>query len=152
MSELTIVDPLLNTPSELIVEENVLENELLRNKILEDVRGLSRDTRSEMLSSMLRMHQYFEEECGDLDVSLKSEREIQKNTQAWRVILDGASTLTDRVVRLHYKANWETSHGVEVIVLNGNNLLFVGNCGYVSKISQVLSSNKEGFNFASVAQ
>ena len=147
MNENSITEPLLNTSSEFIVEENVLRNELLRKSILEDIRNMSDETRSSIVSAMFRMHKYFEEECGDLDVSLSSESEILENTESWYVILDNSSTPNSRVVRYHYKANWETSHGVEVIVINGDNLIFVGNCGYVKSPEKDLSFPEEGFNF-----
>ena len=147
MSEKSIIDPLLNKDSELIVEDKIQLDSLLREKIIADIKNMSEDTKNTILSAMLKMHKYLEDDCGDLDVSLKTEKEILDNTKPWYVILDESSNQDKRAVRYHYRCNWETDHGVEVIVLNGNNVLFVGNCGNSSSIERVISLDAEKFNY-----
>ena len=142
-----INDPLLDMSCELIIEEKVKSNGALCDKLLNDVRSMTDETRESILAAMFRMHKYFEEECGDLDVSLNTPKEIPDNTESWYVILDESSTQQDRIIRYHYKANWETSHGVEVIVVNSNKLIYVGNCGYVSSVGDISTFKEEGFNF-----
>lgn len=144
MKDTHIIDPLLNTESELIIE---VENDELCELIISDIKSMSDALRKEILFSMLSMHKYYEEECGDLKVSLNSTKDITENTDSCYVILDSSSSLQQRVVRYHYNANWETSHGVEVIIVNGDNLIFVGNCGYVSSVDSAISGEKNEFNF-----
>ena len=148
MNETHIIEPLIGDEAELIVE---VSGEELYEAMISDVKGLSDEIKRQALSAMLHMHKYFEEECGDLDVSLNSVQEIKNNTESWYVILDGSSSLDQRAVRFHYRANWETSHGVEVIVLNGNKLIFVGNCGYVSSINNAISGADNESNFMASA-
>ena len=147
MSENRINEPLLNSSSELIVEDKIIHDETLHTRMLEDVSFMTKKLRKKILRAMLKMHKHFENECGDLDVSLDSEQGIYENTEAWYTIFDDSSTTIQRVIRYHYKANWETCHGVEVIIINGNKLIFVGNCGYVSSIENASSFSEEGFNF-----
>ena len=142
-----MIDPLLNEESELIVEDKIEGNNSLREKMLEDVCNMPEQTKKVISTGMLKMHKHFEDECGDLDVSLNSEEEILQNTQPWYIILDDVSTIENRVVRYHYRANWETSHGVEVIVINGNHPIFVGICGYSNSIDQIATREKGGFSF-----
>ncbi|MDF1738075.1 MAG: hypothetical protein P1U86_02855 [Verrucomicrobiales bacterium] len=135
----TITDPLIGTNSELIIEDDIQDDGTLLTKMLDDVARMPQAVQSRILSAMLRMHKDLEEECGDLDVSLSTEREIQENTSPRYVILDGSSGAERRAVRYHYQCNWETHHGVEVIIVNGTQVLFVGNCGYSSSIEKEMT-------------
>ena len=101
---------------------------------------------------MLKMHKYFEDYCGDLEISLNTINEIAANTQPLYIILDDTSTMETRAIRYHYSCNWETDHGVEVMVLNGNQVIFVGNCGYtygvlLVSIDSALCLQDEELNF-----
>ena len=140
-------EPLLNKISELIIEDRLQGDDVLIAKMVEDVARMKSETKSLILKAMLKMHKYFEDYCGDLDVSLNSIEEIRDNTTPWYIILDESSEMERRAVRYHYKCNWETGHGVEVIVLNGNDALFVGNCGYASSIQRVLDQKEEEYNY-----
>jgi hypothetical protein len=146
-SEDTIFDPLLNKESELIVEDKIQSNSLLMQRMIADIKSMSDKSRHEILSAMLKLHKHLEGECGDLDVSLDSENEILENTKPRYIILDESSELEKRAVRYHYEAFWETGHGVEVIVINGNLPIFVGNCGRARSIDMVTKGNSEKYNF-----
>jgi hypothetical protein len=113
---------------------------------------MSDNTKVAILSAMLKMHQELAEYCGDLDVSLKSIEEIAQNTESWYVIFDSGSTRQIRGVRYHYKANWETSHGVEVVVINGNQVRFVGNCGYFSSLEGLMNGDDDEFNYIEITE
>ena len=141
-----IIDPLLTEQAELIVEDDVAANPTLRDCMLTDVTCMSDDTKRVILSAMLKMHKEIADYCGDLDVSLNSIEEIAENTESWYVILDAGSTPEIRGVRYHYKTNWETSHGVEVVVINGDQVRFVGNCGYVSSLEGLMNGDDDEFN------
>lgn len=145
-------DPLLNKPSELIIEGELQCNDKLRIKMLEDVSLMTQETKHKILNAMLKMHKYFEDYCGDLDISLNTINEIAANTQPLYIILDDTSTMETRAIRYHYTSNWETDHGVEVLILNGNQVIFVGNCGYtydvlLSSIDSDLCLQNEELNF-----
>lgn len=140
-------DPLLNMPSELIIEGEIQGSDELRSKMLDDIACMKEETKNVILKAMLKMHKYFEDYCGDIDVSLNSIEEIMGNTEPWYIILDESSDMKRRAVRYHYRCNWETDHGVEVIILNGNKAIFVGNCGYASSIERVLDLKEEEFNY-----
>lgn len=147
-------DPLFNKPSELIIEGELQGNDKLRIKMLEDVSLMTQETKHQILNAMLKMHKYFENYCGDLEVSLNTINEIAANTQPLYIILDDTSTMETRAIRYHYSCNWETDHGVEVMVLNGNQVIFVGNCGYtygvlLASIDSALSLQDEELNFLS---
>jgi hypothetical protein len=142
-----ITEPLLQEQAELIVEDTVAGDPSLQQRMLADVAGMSDQTKETILVGMLKMHKEIQDDCGDLDVSLNSIAEIAENTEAWYVILDGNSTPELRAVRYHYRANWETYHGVEVIVINGDRVFFVGNCGYVSSINRLLKGEEDEFNY-----
>ncbi|MEC5128892.1 hypothetical protein VSU19_19165 [Verrucomicrobiales bacterium BCK34] len=146
----TIADPLLTADSELIIEDGIQNDEALMTGMLADIAGMSQEVKSTILSAMLRMHRYLEEECGDLDVSLHSEHEILENTSPQYVILDESSNEERRAVRYHYRCNWETWHGVEVIVINGTDVLFVGNCGDSSSIENEMTRQNNS-NFMAVS-
>ena len=147
MSEKSIIDPLLNKASELIVEDKIQSNRALHEKMIDDIKLMTDDTKHIILTTMLKMHKYLEDECGDLDISLNTENEILENTEPWYVILDESSDINKRAVRYHYRCNWETDHGVEVIVLNGNETIFVGNCGDASTIERVINHETEKYSF-----
>ncbi|MGJ8664650.1 MAG: nuclear transport factor 2 family protein [Marinicella sp.] len=68
MCEVTTIEPLLKTTCKLIVEDNILLNDSLRSQMHNVVRHLITETRENILSAMLKMHKYLEEECGDLDI------------------------------------------------------------------------------------
>ncbi|UXK08899.1 hypothetical protein N5094_01225 [Shewanella putrefaciens] len=145
-------DPLLNKPSELIIEGELQCNDKLRIKMLEDVSLMTQETKHKILNAMLKMHKYFEDYCGDLEISLNTINEIAANTQPLYIILDDTSTMETRAIRYHYTCNWETDHGVEVLILNGNQVIFVGNCGYtygvlLSSIDSDLCLQNEDLNF-----
>uniref|UniRef100_E6XGA6 DUF6985 domain-containing protein n=1 Tax=Shewanella putrefaciens (strain 200) TaxID=399804 RepID=E6XGA6_SHEP2 len=145
-------DPLLNKPSELIIEGELQCNDKLRIKMLEDVSLMTQETKHKILNAMLKMHKYFEDYCGDLEISLNTINEIAVNTQPLYIILDDTSTMETRAIRYHYTCNWETDHGVEVLILNGNQVIFVGNCGYtygvlLSSIDSDLCLQNEDLNF-----
>ena len=142
-----ITDPLLAEQVELIVEDEVAANPALREWMLTDVAGMGEDTKSRILDGMLKMHKEVEDDCGDLDVSLNSIKEIAENTEPWYVILDAGSTPEIRAVRYNYRTNWETSHGVEVIVINGDQVRFVGNCGYFSSLDRLMNGDLDKFNY-----
>jgi hypothetical protein len=143
-----ILDPILNKPSELVAEINHSVSAELTAKMISDISEMASETKNEILEAMFRMHKHYEGYCGDLDVSLSSVNEIPDNTEPWYIILDDSSDLNKRIVRYHYRCNWETSHGVEVVVLNKSNVVFVGNCGYFSSLEDTSQSKNEGYNFA----
>ena len=145
-------DPLLGKPSELTIEGELQCNDKLRIKMLEDVSLMTQETKHKILNAMLKMHKYFEDYCGDLEISLNTINEIAANTQPLYIILDDTSTMETRAIRYHYTCNWETDHGVEVLILNGNQVIFVGNCGYtygvlLSSIDSDLCLQNEELNF-----
>lgn len=65
-------DPLLGKPSELTIEGELQSNDKLRIKMLEDVSLMTPETKHQILNAMLKMHKYFEDYCGDLEVSLNN--------------------------------------------------------------------------------
>ena len=140
-------DPLLMKDSELIIEDDIQANNELLSKMTDDISLITEETKNSILLAMLKMHKYLDDYCGDLDVSLNTTKEIKENTQPWYIIFDGSSNMERRAIRFHYKCNWETGHGVEVIVLNGNKAVFVGNCGYASSIERLMSTDNSEYNY-----
>jgi hypothetical protein len=143
-----ILDPILNKPSELVAGINRSVPAELTSMMINDISQMASETKNEILEAMFRMHKYYEDYCGDLDVSLSSVSEIPENTEPWYIILDDSSDFNKRIVRYHYRCNWETSHGVEVVVLNQSSVVFVGNCGYFSSLEDISQTKKEDYNFA----
>ena len=140
-------DPILNKETQLIIEDGILADSSLCERMKQDLSIVPRSVMDRALKAMLRMHKQIAEECGDLDVSLSTTDEIADHTEPQYVILDEQSSDEDRFIRLHYRADWETFHGVEVIIRNGANLLFVGNCGYICRIGTTLSAQDQQSNY-----
>ncbi len=144
---LNIKDPVLNENSVLIIEDELENNSLMLELMKKDLSRFSSELQNTVLRSMLNMHKVLAEECGDLDVSLSTTDEIKSHTVPWYVIFDNASSEGNRFIRMHYKADWETCHGVEVIIINASKLLYVGNCGYISELGESLSDYDQQFNY-----
>ncbi len=116
-----IIEPLLSEQAELIVEDVVFADSKLRDRMLNDVRSMSDDTKRIILSAMLKMHKEIADYCGDLDVSLKSIEEIAENTESWYVILmqealkrsEPCDTITKRIGRLRTAWKWWSSTAIK---------------------------------------
>ncbi len=141
----SIIDPLLQIKSKLIIEGSI--DEALMQKMLKDISDMSDGTRDLILSTMLKMHKEIESDCGDLELSLNTKKEISDNSEPEFVFLTSDSTRDLRIVKYHYSCDWETFHDVEVVIANGNQVLFIGNCGYYHSIDLFKTGNDDEYNY-----
>lgn len=124
-----IVDPMCQMECELIISGSESFNPDLIETMLNDVLSMKDETITTVTEAMFSLHLELVEECGDLDVSVDSAENILKFTEPQYVIFDSSSTQEQRIVRYHFICSWETGHGAEAIIINGNKVVFVGSCG-----------------------
>lgn len=134
--------------SQLIIDTQLVAPSEPHIQILSDCLQMPAETIEAVGSAMLAMHRYLADECGDLEVTLDSVEAIWLHTSAWYVIVESQQELQHRYLRFHFKADWETEHGVEVVVRDGVDVIFVGNCGKAGPLSRLDGDQFSGLNFA----
>lgn len=135
----SILVPMLGRDSQLNVWTPTGSLDEYAYRCLEDCLGLPSTTVRTTGRAMLSMHEYLADYCGDLEVSLNSVDEIWEHTGPWYVIVPEDRVEGCRHLRFHFQADWETHHGVEVIVRDGTEVVFVGNCGTAGSLENVES-------------